>query len=70
MKLRRRVRLLLRDDRRTALRRQACEGIDGPIRSPRLLYGSPIDFTPSHKLMLMGNYRPEVSDMSDGMGVA
>lgn len=33
----------------------------------RPLYGSPVTFTPSHKLMLMGNYKPEVSDMSDGM---
>jgi putative DNA primase/helicase len=39
----------------------------GDTLTARPLYGNPVSFQPSHKLMMMGNYKPEVSDMSAGM---
>jgi P4 family phage/plasmid primase-like protien len=39
----------------------------GDSLTARPLYGHPVTFEPSHKLLMMGNYRPEVNDNSTGM---
>jgi putative DNA primase/helicase len=39
----------------------------GDTLTARPLYGHPVTFEPSHKLLMMGNYRPEVNDNSAGM---